>query len=65
MDKYERPKCPDCGFDMKFRPVPVNPEGIKCQLVCSNKDHTGKGSVLDSPNDITWWMSKLKIKDNI
>lgn len=63
MDKYERPKCPDDGFDMKFRPVPENLEGIKVQLVCTNPEHTGEGSVLDSENDLQWWMQNLKVKN--
>jgi len=63
MDRYELPKCPDCGFEMQFRLVPENDEGIKCQLVCSNPDHTGEGSVLNSDNDIAWWQANLRIKD--
>jgi hypothetical protein len=35
-DRYERPKCPDCGEDLRFRPVPQNREGVQMQLVCSN-----------------------------
>ena len=62
MDKYERPKC-ECGSDMFFRMVPPNDEGIKVQLICSNKEHTESGSVLDSDNDLSWWMSNLRIKD--
>ncbi len=30
-DKFERPKCPEDGFDMMFRNIPENREGIKVQ----------------------------------
>jgi hypothetical protein len=63
MDKYERPKCPEDGFDMQFRPVPENPEGVKVQLVCTNPEHIGEGSVLNSENDLQWWMNNLELKD--
>ena len=36
LDKYERPKCPDCGADMMIRRVPPNDEGVNTQFVCSN-----------------------------
>ena len=62
MDRYERVKCPDDGFDMMFRMVPENKDGIKIQLVCSNPKHTGEGSVLNSEHDIAWWMANLRIK---
>jgi hypothetical protein len=57
MDKYERPKCPECEADMMFRLVPENPEGIKVQLVCTKCD-----TVLNDTNDLTWWQTKLKVK---
>jgi hypothetical protein len=57
MDKYERPKCPDCDADMMFRNVPDNEEGVKLQLVCTKCD-----LVLNSENDIIWWMNNLKVK---
>jgi hypothetical protein len=38
-DKYERLKCPDCGFDLFIRPLRYNSEGFQFQLVCSNKEH--------------------------
>ncbi len=60
MDRYEREKCPDCGSDMMFRQIPENPEGVKTQLVCSNKECD---TVLNSENDIQWWMQNLKVKD--
>ena len=56
MDNYERPKCPDCNSDMMFRAVQENNEGIKTQLVCSKKDCD---TVLDSENDLKWWMGNL------
>ena len=54
MDKYERPQCPDCNSDMNFRQVPPNPDGVKIQLVCSRCD-----TVLNSENDLQWWMRNL------
>ena len=59
MDKYERPKCPDCNSDMMFRQVPENEEGIKTQLVCSNQECQ---TVLSSEEDLSWWMENLKRK---
>jgi hypothetical protein len=56
--KYEKPNCLDCGSDMNIRQVPDNPDKIKVQLVCSKCD-----TVLNSENDIQWWMSQLKVKD--
>jgi len=63
MDKYDRPKCPECGSDMMFRKVPENADGIKTQLVCSNPEHIGDGSVLNSENDLDWWMKELRGKN--
>jgi len=60
MDEYERPRCPEDDFEMMFRPVPENPEGVKVQLICTNPDHVGPGSVLNSPNDLNWWMQNLE-----
>jgi hypothetical protein len=60
MDKYERPKCPDCGSDMMFRLVPKNTEGIKVQLVCSK---TNCDTVLNSEMSLEDWMKELKIKN--
>jgi len=57
LDKYNRPKCPDCDADMMFRQVPTNKEGIKVQLVCTTCD-----TVLNSENDLQWWMSNLERK---
>ena len=59
MDKYERPKCPDCNSDMMFRQVPENKEGIKTQLVCSSE---GCQTVLNSEEDLNWWVKNLKRK---
>lgn len=59
MDRYERPKCPECGADMMFRSVPENAEQIKVQLVCSNPKCD---TVLNSENNLDWWMKELKVK---
>ena len=59
MDRYERPLC-ECGSEMAFRMVPLNDEGIKVQLVCTNEKCD---IVLNSDNDIQWWMANLKVKD--
>ena len=60
MDEYEKPKCPDCGSQMGFRKVPKNDSGIQSQWVCLSKECD---TVLDSENDINWWMDKLSIKE--
>ena len=60
MDRYERPKCPECGADMMFRKVSDNPDGTKVQLVCQKPDCD---TVLNSENDLDWWMKELKKKD--
>jgi len=60
LDKYERIRCPDCDSDMMFRQVPTNPEGIKVQLVCSNGECD---TVLNSENDLLWWMQNMRVKD--
>jgi hypothetical protein len=59
LDKYERPVC-ECGSEMAFRMVPPNDKGIKVQLVCQNSECD---IILNSDNDIQWWMSNLKVKD--
>lgn len=56
--KYEYPLCLDCGAVMNLRQVPDNPENIKIQLVCSKCD-----TVLNSEEDLQWWMNNLKVKD--
>ncbi len=58
-DKFVRPKC-ECGADMYFRRVQENDEGIKVQLVCANPKCD---IVLNSENDIDWWMKNLEVKD--
>jgi hypothetical protein len=60
MDRYERPKCPECGHDMDFIIVPINEEGIKVQLSCSNKEL--KCDVLNSDKDMDWWRQQLRRK---
>ena len=59
MDRYERPKCPECGAAMMFRKVPENAEQIKVQLVCSNPECD---IVLNSENDLNWWRKELRVK---
>lgn len=58
-DDYERIKCEECGADMMFRLCPENEEGIKTQLVCSNKDCD---NVLNSEYSLQEWMGVLKKK---
>jgi len=58
-DHYERPLC-ECGSEMQFRMVPPNDEDIKLQLVCINEKCD---IVLNSDNDINWWLSNLKVKE--
>lgn len=59
-DKYERPKCPDCGFDLLIRPVRHNPEGIQFQLVCSNPKHD---LILNPPMTLADFEKELVLKD--
>jgi hypothetical protein len=61
MDKWERPKCPDCGSNMLFRVVPENNAGTKTQLVCESPKCD---TVLNSKNDLNCWMNNLRIKKN-
>ena len=61
MDRYERPKCPDCDSDMMFRQVPENKEGIKTQLVCSSE---GCQTVLNSEEDLNWWVQNLRKRED-
>jgi hypothetical protein len=56
-DYLERPICPVCGSVMMFRAVPFNPEGVKSQIVCDNPDCD---TVLNSENDLQWWTTQLK-----
>ena len=56
-DKFDRPKCPECGADLMFRPLNENPEGYKVMLSCSNPTCN---TVLYSENDILWWAEELK-----
>jgi hypothetical protein len=59
MNRYERPRCPDCGAFMGFRVVPENAEGVKTQLVCMNG---ACGLVLDSDLTMPEWQEKLRIR---
>jgi hypothetical protein len=45
---------------MLYRPLAENEEGFKLQWVCSNPDCD---TVLNSENDIDWWMNKLRKVD--
>ena len=56
-DRFDRPKCPECGGDMMFRAVPENPEGIKVQLVCENPECD---TVLNSEMSIEDWAKELQ-----
>ena len=56
--KYEIVQCPGCSREMYYRPLGENNEGYKLQWVCSNPDCD---VVLNSENDITWWMDQLRI----
>ena len=59
MDGYQRPKCPDCNSDMRFRQLPQNDEGFKTQLVCSNPKCP---LVLNSEDTLEQWIEKLDKK---
>jgi hypothetical protein len=59
-DSFIRPKCPDCNSDMSFRQIKDNEEGIRSQLVCSNKDCD---TVLNSELSLDDWMRDLEKKD--
>lgn len=56
-DKYDRPKCPDCGADMLFRILKENAEGYKVLLTCENPRCS---TILYSENDIEWWEKELR-----
>lgn len=56
-NKYDIVRCPECEWQMLYRDLPVNDEGYKIQWVCTNSECD---TVLNSENDITWWMEKLK-----
>ena len=56
-DNWERPKCPDCGASLMFRPVAENPEGVKVQLVCENPECD---TVLNSEMSIEDWAKELQ-----
>ena len=60
MDKYERPQCPDCGSDMRFRSLNENEENVNTQLVCSNPQCD---TVLNSDMTLEDWMKILKVKN--
>jgi hypothetical protein len=55
--RYEIVPCPECAREMLYRPLDPNDDGFKLQWVCSNPDCD---TVLNSENDITWWMNKLR-----
>ena len=56
-DQFERPKCPDCGANLMFRPVKDNPEGIKVQLICENPECD---TILNSEMSIEEWAKELQ-----
>jgi len=59
LDRYERPKCPDCGADMYIRMVPVNEDNIRTVLDCSSSSCDTR---LLSDKDINWWIQTLEKK---
>lgn len=61
MDRYERPKCPECGAEMFFRTLAVNEEGFKTQLLCSVESCD---TVLSSTLTIEDWTKELKELEN-
>jgi hypothetical protein len=61
LDKYERPKCPECGGPLMFRILQENPAGINTQLVC---EHPMCDTVLNSDKDIIWWEEELRKEQN-
>lgn len=58
LDRYERPKCPDCSSDMLIRELPENNEGVKTQLVCTKCD-----VVLDTDKSMNEWIEILEKKN--
>ena len=55
--RFEPVPCPECSREMLYRPLLENPEGFKLQWICSNPDCD---TILNSENDINWWMDKLR-----
>jgi hypothetical protein len=60
ISRFEKVPCPECSKNMLYRPLAENEEGFKLQWVCSNPDCD---TVLNSENDIDWWMNKLRKVD--
>lgn len=60
LDAYARPTCPDCGADMRCRPLSENDEGWLTQWVCSNDDCD---LVLNSEKSVDEWMAELRRHD--
>jgi hypothetical protein len=56
-DKYDRPKCPDCGNDVMFMPLKPNPEGYQVMLTCENPECK---TVLYSEMSIEDWEKELR-----
>ncbi len=61
-DKYERPKCSECGADLMFRMLKPNDEGFKTQLVCSNPQCD---TVFNSEMGIEEWEKELRRENGI
>lgn len=59
INRYERPKCPDCSSDMFFQVAPDNDDGIKTILICSSKECDTR---LDSELTLDEWMKVLEKK---
>jgi predicted RNA-binding Zn-ribbon protein involved in translation (DUF1610 family) len=57
--KYEMMPCPECGRELLYRTLLPNDDGFQVQWVCSNPECD---TVLNSKDNINWWMDKLKIR---
>lgn len=56
-DQFERPKCPECGADLMFKPLSENAEGYKVLLSCENPNCK---TVLYSEMSIEEWAKELQ-----
>lgn len=57
LDGYDRPKCPDCGNDLMFRPINDPTQIHKVMLDCENPECNTR---LYSENDLNWWMEEMR-----
>ena len=58
MSRYEDPKCLVCGAGMRVV-AQANTDGTKVQLICRNPKCD---EILNSTEDLMWWMEHLKKK---